>query len=99
MSVRVVDAQEEDEADYKRRFPDHHAAFADIVADEAAGDTLMQDARADMTPHQNGEAPAEQHQEQQAATRAEAGSRAAQELLQGDLLGEVVREHARCVRA
>ena len=76
-------AQEEEEADYKRAFPDHSAAFADILEMEPGDEGSLEPA-----------VPAASGTEQQ-ATEAEAGSAAAHALLQGDLLEDIVREHAR----
>lgn len=74
-------AQEEEEIEYKRAFPDHYAAFTDIL--DADGDVL-------------GDPPAApQPASEEQATEAEAGSAAAHALLQGDLLADIVHEHAR----
>ncbi len=74
--------QEEAEAGYREQFPDHFAMFADIADDAHQG------MEAEFGP------PTGQPSE---ASRAEAGSAVAQELVHGDLLSEVVRLHARSV--
>lgn len=83
MLCTAVPAQEEEEADYKRTFPDHSATFADIL-----------DAEDDEGMYEPAGAAAPGAEEQ--ATEAEAGSAAAHALLQGDLLEDIVQEHARC---
>ena len=75
--------QEEEQADYKHAFPDYHASFADIL--EASGDDMDIDG-----PSEGREA-----QQQQGATHAEAGSASAKQLMQGQLLGDIVLQHAR----
>jgi hypothetical protein len=72
--------QEEEEADYKEAFPDHAAAFVDILQDE----------------HECNAGPGGVMDTEQQATQAEAGSAAAQALLHGDLLKDVVELHGRC---
>ena len=79
----MLGLQEEEEADYKQRFPDYHTAFADILED--SGDALEAD-----------ESSAQAQQQQQQATQAEASSAASKQLMQGQLLDDIVLQHARC---
>lgn len=77
--------QEEEESEYKERFPDYHAAFEDILE----GDVMDVD-----------EEPAQADKEdtpQQQVSAAEAGSASSKQLLQGQLLHDIVAQHARCV--
>lgn len=89
-------AQEVDEADYKQRFPDHAAAFADILQDEDASEDA--DMGMDAAGAYTGTSGAKE-QEEGVASGAEAGSAAAQALLQGALLDDIVAAHARCPSA
>ena len=75
--------QEEDEADYKQRFPDYHASFADILED---GMEMDEQSGAD-----------HQAAQQAGATQAEASSASSKQLMQGQLLDDIVVQHARCV--
>ena len=79
--------QEEDEQSYKQRFPDHFSAFADVAELEDMpnlGDdsAMLQQAAADAA--------------EPGVTDAQASSNAAQQLLHGDILLDVVQLHARC---
>lgn len=84
LGICVMMWQEEEEADYRRAFPDHTAAFADILADAEEDGDWAGPAQAD------GSGVMEQQ-----ASQAEAGSAAAQALLQGDILEDIVAQHAR----
>ena len=77
--------QEEEEADYKQRFPDYHASFADIL--EASGDGMELDEHSDV---------GQQATQQQGATQAETSSASSKQLMQGQLLDDIVIQHARC---
>lgn len=79
--------QEEEDADYKHRFPDYHASFADIL--EASGDGMEMEHPLG-GPHAGLEAP-----QQQGATQAEASSALSKQLMQGQLLDDIVLQHAR----
>lgn len=93
MSTSSACTQEEEEADYKQRFPDHHAAFADILQDDSM-DVDMDDAISAAAAADGGAGAAEEG----AATGAEAGSAAARALLQGELLRDIMSAHARSPR-
>ena len=73
--------QEEEEADYKQRYPDYHASFADILEDG-----MEMDEQTSM---------GHQDQQQQGATQAEASSASSKQLMQGQLLDDIVVQHAR----
>jgi hypothetical protein len=89
----LVLLQEEDEADYKLRFPDHFAAFADVTGDGADDvDSATPPAAPPATGQGGGEGDA-------AASEAEARTAAARALLEGDILEEVVALHARLFAA
>ena len=75
--------QEEEAASYQQQFPDHGAAFADIAA--AEGDHPM-----DEGPDQPSDGA-----QGVAASDAVAGSAAAQQLLKGPLLHDLVAMHSR----
>ena len=76
--------QEEDEQSYKQHFPDHFSAFAD-VAELDAMPNLGDDSAVAETAS--------------GLSEAEASSNAAQQLLQGAILADVVGLHARYVAA
>ena len=80
-----VPMQEEEDADYKQRFPDYHADFDDIL--DPQGDLMDEDSMSPQTQH---EATSQQN-----ATQAQTSSAYAQELMQGQLLDDVVALHAR----
>lgn len=81
--------QEEDERSYKQHFPDHFSAFADVAElDDMANlgdDSLVAGAAAAAAEADSG------------VSEAEASSTAAQQLLHGDILTDVVSLHARYV--
>jgi len=79
----VLFLKEEEEADYKLCFPDYHTAFADILED--SGDAWEAD-----------KSSAQAQQQQQQATQAEACSASSKQLMQGQLLDDIVLQHARC---
>lgn len=80
--------QEEDEQSYKQHFPDHFSAFADVAELDAMpnlGDDSAVATTAAATEADSG------------LSEAEASSSAAQQLLHGAILADVVTLHARCV--
>ena len=78
--------QEEEEADYQQRFPDYHTAFDDILDAEGME---QDDPSAQSKMPQDG-----LHQPQ--ATQAQASSAVSKQLMQGQLLDDIVAQHARC---
>lgn len=76
-------AQEDEEASYKQRFPDHFHAFADVAQLE------------DMPNLGDDSAVTAQALPEEGLTEAEASSNAAQQLLHGDLLSDLVHLHSR----
>jgi midasin len=95
-SNRTCALQEEAEADYKVKFPDHYAAFADLAPpDEADPGTHLQQQQQQDTmdldqPAADGD---EASDDAAAATAAQAKSAAAKSLLEGQLLQDVVALH------
>jgi midasin len=81
--------QEEDEADFNQRFPDHFAAFADVAGEEPADHDTPP---AHPPPGTDGADGA-------AASEAEAKTAAARALLEGDILEELVALHAQLFAA
>ena len=80
-----VHMQEEENADYKQRFPDYHADFADIL--DPQGDLMEEDSNSSLAQQEAGN--------QQNTTQAQTSSASAKELMQGQLLDDVVALHAR----
>ena len=87
----VFCAQEEEEQDYHKRFPDFFRGFQDLEALEGEG------------PVDDDRQPHEEHQHDAAgkdvgdtAAAAQATTAAASSLLQGEVLAELVALHARC---
>ena len=77
--------QEEEEADYKQRFTSYHTAFDDIL--EPEGMELYE-------PSAQSEVPQDGPQQPQ-ATQAQASSAVSKQLMQGQLLDDIVAQHAR----
>ena len=83
MTSCLLCLQEEEQADYKHRFPDYHASFDDIL--EATGDGMEVDGL--LGDHEA--------QQQQGATQAEASSASSKQLMEGEFLDHIVLQHAR----
>lgn len=85
----VTCLQEEDEQSYKQHFPDHFSAFADVAELEdmpnLGDDSQVAGAAAAATEADSG------------LSEAEASSNAAQQLLHGAILSDVVSLHARYI--
>ena len=81
----LVPMQEEEDADYKQRFPDYHADFDDIL--DPQGDLMDEDSNAPQAQHEAAS--------RQDATQAQTSSGSAKELMQGQLLDDIVALHAR----
>ena len=81
--------QEEAEAEYKQQYPDHFAAFADLLPEEEQQDG---DGANPAAGGGDGEMMAADDQ-QQGLGKGQARSAAAKALIQGQLLGEVVGLH------
>ena len=79
--------QEEDEQSYKQQFPDHFSTFDDVAELDDMPD-LGDDSTASA-------AAAAAEADAEGLTEAEASSSAAQQLLQGEILSDVVSLHAR----
>ena len=75
--------QEEDEVSYKQHFPDHFDAFADVAE------------LGDLPNLGDDSAAAAQATPQEGLTDAEASSSAAQQLVHGELLSDLVQLHSR----
>ncbi|KAK9809153.1 hypothetical protein WJX72_010301 [[Myrmecia] bisecta] len=79
-SSTFLTEEEEAEADFKKRFPDHFAAFADVASMDEEGAHLEDDPRP---------------QEPDAVSEAQLHSAAARGLLQGEILHDIVNLHER----
>ena len=77
--------QEEEDADYKQKFPDYHADFDDIL--DPQGDLMQEDSNSSLAQHEA--------TNQQNNTQAQTSSASAKELMQGQLLDDIVALHAR----
>ena len=82
--------QEEDEQSYKQHFPDHFSAFADVAELDAMPNLGDDSAVAETAAAAEADS---------GLSEAEASSNAAQQLLQGAILADVVGLHARYVAA
>ena len=80
-----VHMQEEEDADYKQRFPDYHADFDDIL--DPQGDLMEEDSSASQAQHEASN--------QRCATQAQTSSASTKDLMQGQLLDDIVALHAR----
>ena len=77
--------QEEEDADYKQRFPDYHADFNDVL--DPQGDLMDEDSRVSQAQYEASS--------QRCATQAQTVSAASKDLMQGQLLADIVAMHAR----